>query len=354
MYKDVGIIGAGVSGMSLARTLGMMGFSCAVFEKNNHTGGNITELPAVFPLKLSGASISTKLTMDLAALPVTIFLQETPDKISYADDCFEINTHQHTKIRTRALVIATGFTYFDARRKEEYGYGVYPEVITSREADRRLLAGNFFDNAPLQRSAFVHCVGSRDEKAGVHHCSKLCCITAIRQAIAVRVQFPGAEVFCFYMDIRTFNPGYEELYREAQEKWGVKFIRGRISEVAPAKDGGVIIKSEDTLMGRPLRMILSRLVLMNGVVPPTFGPELSGHLALPRQSSGFFSPRLQLADPSPAPGIFMAGACTGPKTIDETIDNACSVAFEVARYLKMPASPVQTTSLCQEKSLVIN
>lgn len=354
MYKDVGIIGAGVAGLSIARTLGQMGYSCVLFEKNTFTGGNLVEMPDVFPQKMSGKSLCLSITRELASLPVTLLQPETPDKISYTDNHFELQTKNDKVIRTRALVVATGYNTFDARRKEEYGYGIYPEVITSREADHLLQSGNFFGTSFLPRTGFLHCVGSRDEKVGVHHCSKLCCITAIRQAIAVREQYPETEVYCFYMDIRTFNPGFEELYREAQERWGVKFIRGRISEVAPLKDGGVQIKSEDTLLGRPLRMTLGRLVLMNGMVPSAFGPELSGTFALRRSSSGFFDPNRLSDSPCPASGLFMAGACTGPKTIDETIDNARSVAIDVLQYLKMSGAPVQTGCLCSENTLAIN
>lgn len=89
------------------------------------------------------------------------------------------------------------------------------------------------DGSRPKRIAFLHCVGSRDEKVCQQHCSKVCCITGVKQAMEMKQLFPDADVFNFYMDIRMFGPGYEEMYREAQQKYNIHFIRGRISEGQP-------------------------------------------------------------------------------------------------------------------------
>ena len=107
------------------------------------------------------------------------------------------------------------------------------------------------DGSRPRRIAFLHCVGSRDEKVCQQHCSKVCCITGVKQAMEMKQLFPEADVFNFYMDIRMFGPGYEEMYREAQQKYNIHFLRGRISEASPTIDGRVQIKAEDTLTGRP-------------------------------------------------------------------------------------------------------
>ena len=87
------------------------------------------------------------------------------------------------------------------------------------------------------RIGIVHCVGSRDEKVGNFHCSKVCCVTAVKQAIEIKEHLPETEVICFYMDMRMFGPYYEELYRESQEKWGVNYIRGKVSETSENIEG---------------------------------------------------------------------------------------------------------------------
>ena len=111
------------------------------------------------------------------------------------------------------MVVATGFTLFDARRKEEYGYGIYDNVVTSADLERMMNEGavRLADGSTPRRIALLHCVGSRDEKVCQRHCSKVCCITGVKQAIELKKMFPEADVFNFYMDIRMFGAGYEEL-----------------------------------------------------------------------------------------------------------------------------------------------
>ena len=156
-------------------------------------------------------------------------------------------------ITANAVLLTTGFDIFDAGRKEEYGYGIYDNVITSVELEEAFKSG-----MPLQtvqggtpsRIGFIHCVGSRDEKAGNMHCSKVCCVTAVKQAIEVKEMFPSAEVFLFYMDLRMFGRHFEELYKEAQQKYGIQFIRARLSEAFENPDGTLQIRIEDTLAGQ--------------------------------------------------------------------------------------------------------
>ncbi|NJO70443.1 MAG: CoB--CoM heterodisulfide reductase iron-sulfur subunit A family protein, partial [Bacteroidetes bacterium] len=100
-----------------------------------------------------------------------------------------------------------------------------------------------------QRIGIVHCVGSRDEKAGNTYCSKVCCVTGVKQAIELKEQLPSSEIFNFYMDLRMYDRYFEDLYKEAQVKHHVQFIRGRLSEAFENPDGTVMIKIEDTLWG---------------------------------------------------------------------------------------------------------
>ena len=134
----------------------------------------------------------------------------------------------------------------------------------------------------------VHCVGSRDEKVGNLYCSKLCCVTAVKQAIEIREHLPESTVFCFYMDMRMGGAYYEELYREAQEVWGVNFIRGKVSEASETIDKKVVIKVEDTLAGRPLKMKLDLLVLMAGMEMSEGGKKIAGLAGLKTGENRFF------------------------------------------------------------------
>ncbi len=236
------------------------------------------------------------------------------------------------------MVLANGFTLFDASRKEEYGYGIYPRVITSADLESCISDDNdglLIEGKPPRRIAFVHCVGSRDAKVGNHYCSRVCCITGVKQAISVKEMYPGCEVINFYMDLRMFGSGYEELYQEAQEKYGITFIRGRVSEAAPNIGGAIVIKAEDTLLGRPLKVTVDWLVLLIGMEPGTNAGLLSDSLGIRLDQAGFAEVTDKFLRPgqSSAKGIFLAGTCSGPASIPEAVSQGRATAISVVQYL---------------------
>ena len=234
---------------------------------------------------------------------------------------------------------STGASYvFDASIKEEYGYGIYDNVFTTADIERMLNEGRVAkaDGSRPRRIAFLHCVGSRDEKVCQQHCSKVCCITGVKQAMEMKQLFPEADVFNFYMDIRMFGPGYEEMYRDAQQRLNIHFVRGRISEASPTLDGRVQIKAEDTLTGRPLKMSVDMLVLIVGMRSNASNARFAAGAGLGVQPSGFLAPRDAFLHnvESGVDGIFYAGAVTAPKNIGESLSEAVVAADRAAEYLK--------------------
>ena len=235
------------------------------------------------------------------------------------------------------MVVATGFTLFDARLKEEYGYGIYDNVVTSADLEQMFNRGEVSltsGNRP-RRIAILHCVGSRDEKVCQRHCSKVCCVTGVKQAIELKELFPEADVFNFYMDIRMFGPGYEEMYRRAQLEHNVHFIRGRISEVSPTIDNRLQIKAEDTLTGRPLKMGIDMLVLLIGMRSNDMNPSLVAESGLRSQGSGFMQPKDSFLGnvESNVEGIFYAGAITAPKNVGESLNEGTAAALASIKWI---------------------
>jgi heterodisulfide reductase subunit A len=157
----------------------------------------------------------------------------------------------------------------------------------------------------------------------------------VKQAIEVSEMIPGCEVFCFYMDLRMFGLDFEALYKESQEKWGVNFIRGRLSEAFENQDGSVLIKVEDTLAGRPLKMKVDLLVLMSGMVTSTGTRKMVETLGLEMDENLFVQPvdRQLRANETGFPGLFLAGTCTSPKSIDETLADSRAATLKVMEYL---------------------
>ena len=341
MVKKVVIIGGGVAGMEAAATLAAGGLTVTVMEKTDHLGGHLADWYHLFPDRRPGREVLQLLTKRVQE-GASVLLNCDVTDIERNKEGFVIHTRQHPPVEAQALLVATGFDLFEVRKKEEYGYGIYDNIITSAELEKMLSGGQ-----PLlttrgtvpRRVGFVHCVGSRDAKAGNLYCSRVCCITAVKQAIEIRERLPQAEVFSFYMDLRMYGMGFEELYKEAQEKWAVNFIRGRLSEAFENQDGTLMLKVEDTLTARPLRMNVDLLVLMAGMVPSAGTKEISRMLGLELEESRFIRPLDRHMSPNRTniPGVFIAGSCTAPMSVADTIADARGAAVEI---MTSPPAPL--------------
>lgn len=247
-----------------------------------------------------------------------------PDAIDYDQEPEEL------ELEVGTVVVATGFDTFDATRKPEYGYGKHENVITGMEFERLVNAsgptgGKLVrpsDGKEPHRMGFVLCVGSRDAKVGNKYCSRVCCMYSIKNARQYKEKHPEADVYIFYMDIRTFGKGYEEFYRQAQEEYDIKFIRGRPGEIVEdPKTKNLTVRVEDTLLGEPLEIELDMAVLATGMEPARDSGNTQRLFRLSRSAEGFFAE----AHPKLAPvdtlndGIYLAGTCQGPKDIPDTV-----------------------------------
>ncbi len=333
MKKTI-IIGSGVAGMQTALCLAERGIEPLIIEKESEPGGKLRGWHVLFPSFTPAEEVLGELRHRVREQGIEVMTNAeavglTPQSVTLADG---------RQLTGDAVVLTSGFTLFDARIKEEYGYGIYDNVFTSADIERMMAEGRVTkaDGTAPQRIAFLHCVGSRDEKVCQQHCSRVCCITGVKQAMEMKRLFPGAEVFNFYMDIRMFGPGYEEMYREAQQRCNIHFVRGRISEAAPTLDGRVQIKAEDTLTGRPLRMSVDMLVLLVGMRANDDNASLAASAGLKQAPSGFLEPRdlFLRSTESSTEGIFYAGTVTAPKNIGETLAEASATADAVAKFLE--------------------
>ena len=335
--KHVLVAGGGVAGMEAAGSLAEMGLRVTLVEKDQYPGGHLLQWHALFPDSRPADEVRAYLRKRIEHENINIITSATVEKIKHHGHGVIVNLSGGTEERADAVIIATGFDLFDARRKEEYGYGIYDNVITSAGLEEMFNAGKVTttDGRVPSRVGIVHCVGSRDEKVHNNHCSKVCCVTAVRQAIEIRKKLPATEVFCFYMDMRMFGPYYEELYRESQEVYNVNFIRGKVSEASVNINNRLVIKVEDTLAGRPLKMELDLMVLMVGMEMSKSGTLLAEASGLKRGINRFF----ETVDHhygnnlSGIKGVFYAGTCTAPMNITDTISHARAAVAETVRYL---------------------
>ena len=335
MKETVLVVGGGIAGMETAVQLKALGLTPVIVEKSSSLGGHVAQWNRLFPDMTPANKVLEP--YDEALKEVDIYTDTEIASMNYLQKEYVVVLSNGKNLRCKAVVFATGFKLFEAEKKEEYGYGIYDRVITNRDLE------NWFntrsdERVPVKPAAigFVHCVGSRDVKAGNSQCSKVCCITAIKQAIEMKELFPDAEIYCFYMDLRLFGKKYEDFYINAQRDYGIHFIRGRVSEVAETIDGRVQVKAEDTLSGKPVKVKLDLLVLMSGLVCDRSNHELARSISLPVDEDGFFRSldNISGVTRTDRKGLFLAGTCSGPKTVPETLAEARSAALQVYQYLK--------------------
>jgi heterodisulfide reductase subunit A2 len=231
-----------------------------------------------------------------------------------------------------AIIVATGFDVFDPRRKPEFGYGKYPEVITSLEFERLASASgptagkiNLNGRTP-KKVVFIQCVGSRDLSLGLPNCSRVCCMAVAKQAHLAHDRLPEAEICVFYMDVRAFGKGFEEFYDRVRNE-GILYRRGNPSEII-RRGENVVVRAEDTLLGEPVEVEADLVVLAVGMLPHQSTAALAETLHLERGGDGFFletHPKLRTVESS-VDGIFLAGCCQGPKDIPDTVAQAKAAA----------------------------
>lgn len=335
MKENILIIGGGIAGLEAASQLLKLGYNPIIVERSGRLGGHVADWNRLFPDMTPAEEVVSRLVA--GASEANIFLNTEISFINRLKDSYNVMLSNGISIITKIMLFATGFSLFDASKKEEYGYGVYNQVMTNSDLERWFNTGHDCRITEEGPSAigFVHCVGSRDEKARNSQCSKVCCITAVKQAIEMKQKFPKAMIYCFYMDLRMFGKKFEDFYISAQRDYGIRFIRGRVSEVSENIEGKLVVKAEDTLSGRPVKVTLDLLVLMSGIVCDHQTCRTAGMLSLPLDSDGFLKSRDNIADitASPKEGIFYAGACTGPKTVPETLAEARSAALEIHNHI---------------------
>jgi heterodisulfide reductase subunit A2 len=337
MEGKVVVIGSGVAGLEAAGQLAKAGYSVTVIEKEPEIGGHIKNWYHLFPDRRDSKEVLSYLENHINHRNTTILTKTSVEKVERKHGHFFIKTESGSEIQADSIVLATGFDLFKSERKEEYGYGIYENVITSAELEVMFRRGKItrHDGHIPQKIGIVHCVGSRDEKVGNLYCSKLCCVTAVKQAMEIKQYIDTARVFCFYMDMRMGGAHYEELYRESQEKYNINYIRGKVSEVSENIQSKLVVKVEDTLAGRPLKMELDMLVLMAGMEMSEGGRKIAELAGLNTGENRFFASVDNHfgSNISNIKGIFYAGTCTAPMNITETISHARAAVSDVMDYL---------------------
>ena len=234
-----------------------------------------------------------------------------------------------------AVVVATGFDTFDPSVYGEYGAGRHPDVITSIQYERMLSASGPTrghlkrpsDGEEPKKVVFVQCVGSRDPSVGRPYCSGFCCMYTAKQAVLTKHHVKDAEVIVFYIDIRAPQKGYEEFINRAREDYGVRYCRGRVSNIYGV-NGKTVVRGVDTLLNSQVEVEADLVVLAVGGEPSAGATDLAEKLRISYDQHGFFMeghPKLKPVETNTA-GIFLAGACQGLKDIPTAVAQGSAAA----------------------------
>ncbi|MCA9941195.1 MAG: CoB--CoM heterodisulfide reductase iron-sulfur subunit A family protein [Anaerolineales bacterium] len=269
-------------------------------------------------------------------------------------------TQQETfrQVTVGNIILATGFDVFDARRIPQYGYGRLANVFTSIEFERMCNAAGptngeivLRDGVTQPRSvAIIHCVGSRDRNYN-NYCSAICCMASLKFAHLVKER-TGAQVYNFYIDMRTAYKDYDEFYQRLLEE-GTLFVRGRVAEVTdaarlPGEEGKLIIQAEDTLAGRQRRVPVDMVILAAGLEPRVDANEVARLFGISCSANGWFIEKHPKLDPvaTMTEGIFIAGAVQGPKDIPSSVAQGAAAAARVLNRIgrgEIELEPVRAT-----------
>ena len=265
------------------------------------------------------------------------------------------DTGKTVELHVGAIILATGYQLYDARRLDIYGYGVYKDVITMMDLERLTSAtgptGGYIkraDGSDVRKIAIVLCAGSRD-KNHIPYCSRICCMYSLKQAFVLKKML-GIDVTIYYIDIRATGKGYEELYWRDQEA-GVVFIKGKVAEVYKnSENGKLVVLAEDTLTGETREDEYDMVALAIPMVPPAGLKELADKMKVAIGEDGFITEKHPKLDPvdSLVTGIFACGCTLSPKDVRDTVSDALGAAAKAALFLK---SEYVTTS--PEKAFVI-
>jgi heterodisulfide reductase subunit A len=341
------VIGGGVAGMQASLDLANRGIHTYLVEREAELGGRAYKLSRTYmthECKADGCCMDycreCVLTPKYGQLytneNLEVLLETEVDNITGEPGRYQVELNskgEKKNLDVSAIVVATGSKTFDADRLPEYGHDRYEDVMTFLELEKMIVAQRETGNV-LKRPSdgkipkvmnFLLCAGSRDTNKGNAHCSIVCCTYAIGQAKELKVKYPEMEVYVHYMDLRAAYRGFEEFYKDAQEK-GVRFLRGRVSSIEK-NNGNLIVRTENIDSEELLDIRSDLVVLVVGQESREGEDKIAKMLGLKLQDNGFIQNNGQR-------GVAVAGCALGPKGIRYSVEDAKRAASEIIDYIE--------------------
>jgi heterodisulfide reductase subunit A len=335
MSKPILIVGGGPAGLAAAHALARVGQSSILVEKADRLGGApiLSGYAKLVPTgEWARDAIGGMVDRVVKDPLVEVHTGARVTSFAGSPGAFAVQVSDGRGAEVAAAVLATGFTHFDSVNKPEWGFGTFPDVVTTTQVEQMISSGRGVrcpsDGRKPKRVAILLCVGSRDRQIGREWCSKICCTVSANMAMEIREELPDCHVYIYYMDIRTFGLYETKYYWKSQEEFKVKYIKARIAEVT-SNGEQLVVKGEDTLVKRPITIPFDMVVHAIGMDPNVDNMMLSAVFDVKLEKHGHIAKASTYSNMSATsrPGVFVAGAATGPETIDDSIAQGQSAAM---------------------------
>jgi heterodisulfide reductase subunit A len=343
------VLGGGIAGLTAALELAMADQPVVLIEREDRLGGNLARVDLTAPYLDSARDIlQDRISRVLAHPRITVLLQTELEHLRgyvgnfvartrRADGAAGATPADVRDLDVGSVVVCTGYQPFDAARVRSYGYGWYPNVITSFDLEAMLRSGRIVTDKgrPPKYVALIHCVGSRSQQTHPY-CSRVCCMTALKYGHEVRSAVPDCFVYDLYIDMHAFGKGMEDFYRRSSEMKTLflMYKKNTIPEIRQAGlkyDCELLIRVHDALCGEEVEIPADLVVLMVGMEAREDAGRVARLVNISMDKDGWFIESHPKLDPvaTTTDGVFIAGACQSPKDIPDSVAQARAAAARI-------------------------
>ncbi len=338
------VLGGGIAGLTAAIELAMADQPVVLVERADRLGGNVARTDLTAPYLDSARDLMRDRIARVRENPkITVLLQSELEELSGYVGNFVARVRvggppeEVREIPVGSVIVCTGYQPFDAARVQSYGYGWFPNVITSFDLERKLREGKILTDQgkPPQFVAIIHCIGSRSEEYHPY-CSRVCCMTALKYGHEIKSAIPDCFIYDLYIDMHAFGKGMEDFYRRSSEMKTIFLMYKKnscpeIRQAGPKYDCEMLIRAHDMLCGEEVEIPADLVVLMVGLEAREDAGKVARLVNISQDKDGWFIESHPKLDPvaTTTDGVFIAGACQAPKDIPDSVAQARAAAARI-------------------------
>jgi heterodisulfide reductase subunit A len=341
MDRQLLVLGGGVAGLSASQSAAAAGMPVVLVEKEKKLGGFAAQFccKATDTCAYCSACIADETLREVSENPsINVHLGTSLESVVRQNGGFTAKLSSGKKIEASAVIVACGFEPFDPlAARSATALCDHPGIMSAIEVESMLREKggilNPLTQAPPGKVAFIQCVGSRSRRFGSPECSRVCCPYAIRIARRLKWRRPDCEIALFHMDLQGIRKVALDMYGQFANE--IEFIRSIPAEALKGPKGELLLKYEDSGSGRIVKREFDLVVLSVGIAPRSDAGLLCELLGVKRNAVGFLeSPSMSEPHISDAEGVFLAGACTGPKDIKESAAQGRAAALAALNWIQ--------------------